>query len=319
MKILVTGGAGCIGSHLVDRLVARSDEVVVFDNLSTGNKSFLAHHGDRIKFILGDVVDLAAVEHAMVGVEVVFHLAGFQDIAKGKAETDLDLKNNIIGTYHVLEAMRKAGAKSIGFASTSAVFGQPLKIPTPEDYGPPQPISLYGASKLAAEGLISAFTEYNGFTAWVYRFANILGDRATHGVTYYFIKELLESNSITIKSDGTPWKSYMLVPECVDAMLYVAEQCKEGYNLYNLGAGGKTTVNEIAEIAVAVTNAVSPAITRGTANRGWVGDVNEMLLETTKLNELGWQAKHSSSEAVRIAAQLIVEELRQSAPIRVKS
>lgn len=310
MKTVVTGGAGCIGSHLVDRLVARGDEVVVFDNLSTGNKSFLAHHGGRVKFVLGDVVDQRAVEAVMVGVETVFHLAGFQDIAKGKVETDLDLKNNIIGTYHVLEAMRKAGAKAIGFASTSAVFGQPTVVPTPEDHGPPQPISLYGASKLAAEGLISAFVEYFGITAWVYRFANILGERATHGVTYDFIRELLASNSITMKSDGTPWKSYLLAPECVEAMLYVADHCLTGYNLYNLGAGGRTTVNEIAEIATEVTGAVNPTITRGKEHRGWVGDVNQMLLDTTKLNELGWKATQSSTEAVRVAAELIVNELR---------
>ena len=190
MKVLVTGGAGFIGSHLVDLLVERGDEVTIFDNMSSGRAEFFAHHGENVQFVEGDLLDLHAVKAAMDGIDLVFHLAANPDIRLGTRVTDTDLKQGTIATYNVLESMRCADVKNIAFASSSVVYGEASEMPTPETYGPLFPISLYGASKLGSEALITSWVGTFGLKAWLFRFANIVGARGTHGVIFDFIHKL---------------------------------------------------------------------------------------------------------------------------------
>ena len=222
MKFYVTGGAGFIGSHLVDELVKIGD-VVVVDNLSLGRKEFIQRHIDsgKVKFHEIDLVDLDKVKETMKGCDVVFHMAANSDIIEGTKSTKVDFDNGTLATYNVLEAMRLNGAKELVFASTSAIYGEPTVSKVEENYGPLLPISLYGASKLACEGLISAFSDNFGIKSWIFRFANIVGSRGTHGAIFDFIHKLKKNNSeLEVLGDGTQEKSYLHVLDCVNGMIY---------------------------------------------------------------------------------------------------
>ena len=216
---LVTGGAGFIGSHLVDVLVAQGKSVRVFDNLSSGREEFLAHHGDSVEIIQADLLNYDDVKAAMAGIETVHHLAANPDIRLGTEVTDTDLRQGTIATYNVLEAMRVSGVKRISFASSSAIYGEADVMPTPETYGPVKPISLYGASKLSSEALISAWCGTFGAKSWLHRFANIVGSRGTHGVIFDFIHKLkADPTRLEVLGDGRQEKSYMSAEDCVRAM-----------------------------------------------------------------------------------------------------
>ncbi|MFH1834735.1 MAG: NAD-dependent epimerase/dehydratase family protein [Methanobacteriota archaeon] len=302
MKVFVSGGAGFIGSHLVDRLISRGDEVTVFDNLSSGSLDFIRGHLDEgsVSMIEADLLDLESVTEALLGHDFVYHLAANPDIGYGIEHSDWDLKQNTIVTYNVLEAMRVNGVKSIVFPSTSAVYGEPDVIPTPEDFGPLFPISLYGASKLACEALVSAFCGTYGFCAWVFRFANIVGGRGTHGVSYDFIEKLCKNDrELEILGDGEQKKSYLHVDDLLDGVFHAIEHSDENLNYFNLGCGDQVSVREIAQIVCDEMGLSDVEFKFSKSKRGWPGDVTVMNLAVEKIGKLGWKAKCSSKEAVR--------------------
>ena len=250
---LVTGGAGFIGSHLVDALVDQGKKVRVIDNFSSGREEFLAHHegGGAVEVCRGDLLDRESVIAAMEGIETVHHLAANPDIRLGTEVTDTDLKQGTVATYNVLEAMRVSGVGRISFASSSAVYGEAGVMPTPEDYGPVMPISLYGASKLASEALITAWAGTFGTQGFIHRFANIVGPRGTHGVIFDFIHKLKRDPSrLEVLGDGNQEKSYMSAHDCVQSMIHVISLGDEGTVLNNLGTGDTCSVSRIAEIVI---------------------------------------------------------------------
>ena len=310
MVILVTGGAGFVGSHLVDRLVEDGQNVRVFDNFSSGREDFLLHHGDTIQTIVGDLLDLDAVKTAMKGVEMVYHLAATPDIRLGTQVTDTDLKQGTVATYNVLEAMRLEGTKRIAFASSSVVYGEAEIMPTPEDYGPLFPISLFGASKLASEALITSWVGTFGLQAWIFRFANIVGSRGTHGVIFDFIHKLhRDSNSLEVLGNGLQEKSYMEVIDCASAMIHVVKNTDNEINCYNLGTKDTCSVRRIAEIVLEETGCTNASIDYTGGDRGWAGDVPRAMLDAQRLFALGFTPSHDSEGAVRLTARVLVEEI----------
>lgn len=308
---LVTGGAGFIGSHLVDALVSRGETVRVLDNLSSGRIEFLKHHSDsNVEIVLGDLLDLDLVSSAMAGVDVVHHLAANPDIRLGIEVTDTDLKQGTLATYNVLEGMRKSGVSKISFSSSSAVYGEAGEMPTPESYGPTLPISLYGASKLASEALISAWAGTFGAVAWIHRFANIVGPRGTHGVIYDFIHKLQKNPSaLEVLGDGRQEKSYMGVVDTVEAMLHVIGMDHGKTALYNLGTDQTVSVSRIAEIVIEAAGLKDVAINYTGGDRGWAGDVPKTWLNVDKLYSSGFQPEMNSEEAVRWCAESLISEI----------
>lgn len=307
-QFFVTGGAGFIGSHLLDKLI-KMGGVTVYDNLSSGKKSNINHLLDNpsFRFINGDLLDLNKLKKVIKGHDNVFHLAANPNISYGVKHPDWDLKQETITTHNVLESMRQNNIKKIVFSSTSAVFGQAKVFPTAENYGPLLPCSLYGANKLACEGLISAYVETFGFQAWIFRFANIVGSRATHGVLLDFIDQLRQHpGELTMLSDGSPRKNYLLVKECIEAIIFVFKKSKEKINLFNLATTGQTSVNEIADIIIKEMGLKNVIIKRGGERRGWPGDVTEMMLDAKKIKELGWKSKYNSTESVKQAVEEII-------------
>jgi len=255
-SILVTGGAGFIGSHLVDRLI-ELNRVTVLDNFSSGKMEFIENHSSNPNFSLieADLLDQEAVEAALEGKDLVFHLAANPDVKIGAEDTWTHLDQNVIATFNLLELMRKMGVAEIAFTSTSTVYGEANVVPTPEDYGPLLPISLYGASKLACEALISAFCHTFDMRSWIFRFANIVGERGTHGVIADFIKKL-ENNpgELEILGSGKQRKSYIEVHDCVDAMIFSLVHSRDRVNVFNIGSADSVDVTEIANVVVEKMN-----------------------------------------------------------------
>ena len=313
MRALVTGGAGFIGSHLIDRLVARGDHVVVLDNLSSGQESFISHHleSGSATMVHGDVCHLEDVKSAMaMDIECVFHLAANPDIRLGTRVTDTDLQQGTIATYNVVEAMRLNEVKKIVFASSSVVYGENAPLPTPENHGPCLPISLYGASKQAGEGLISSWVGTFGLQAWIFRFANIIGARGTHGVIFDFIHKLqADPTRLEVLGNGRQEKSYMEVGDCADAILHVMGETNEPVNLYNLGSHDTASVRRIAEIVVEVTGCNDASIEYTGGDRGWAGDVPRARLAIDKMLESGFDVRMNSEDAIRHTASVLLEEI----------
>ncbi len=305
MTLFVTGGAGFIGSHLVDRLV-KEDSVIVYDNLSLGKKEFIQQHFSKkkFKFIKADLLNLNQLKKSVRGSDTIFHIAANSDIGFGTTQTDVDLKQGVIATYNVLESMRINDVKKIVFASTSAVYGEADVFPTPESYGAKLPISLYGASKLAGEGLISAFCHLYGMQSWIFRFANIIGERSTHGVMYDFVNKLNKNpKKLEILGDGSQRKPYLYVKDCVDGMLYGFKHATEEVNILNLGCEGNTDVNTIAKIIIKEMKFKNVKLIYAGGKRGWKGDVTFVDYDTSKMKKLGWKPSISSDEAVRKAVK----------------
>jgi UDP-glucose 4-epimerase len=311
MKCFVTGGAGFIGSHLADRLIAEGNQVTVFDNLSSGKEEFIEQHigkGD-FKLMKADLLDLGKVKETMRGHDVVFHLAANPEARWGIENTELDLKQETIATYNVLEAMRVNGVKKIVFASSGTIYGETPVIPLPEDYGPALPISLYGAGKLASEGLISAFCGTFDMQAWLFRFANVVGKRTTHGVIFDFIQKLKQNPSeLEILGDGKQCKPYLHVDDCVDGILFGFKNSHDKVNVFNIGCPTATDVTTIAKMLVEEMglNEVKFKYTGG--DRGWPGDVPQVRFSVQKMNNLGWKARYTSDEAVRKAIRDILHK-----------
>jgi UDP-glucose 4-epimerase len=300
MRYFVTGGAGFIGSNLVDRLLAAGHEVTAYDNFSTGQRRFLeaALQNPRFQLISGDLLDLPALRKAIAGHDFVFHLAANADVRFGTHHPDRDLQQNTIATFHVLEAMRLNGIQRIGFSSTGSVYGEPEVFPTPETAPFPVQTSLYAASKVAGEGLITAYAHGFGFQAYIFRFVSILGERYTHGHVFDFYAKLRANpHTIEVLGNGRQRKSYLYVQDCIDAIFTVIEKATEPVNIVNLGADENCEVNDSLDW-ITERLGLQPKRTYTGGIRGWVGDSPFIFLDTTKLKSYGWRQKISIREAV---------------------
>ena len=301
MKYFVTGGAGFIGSNMDDRLLSEPDnEVVAYDNFSTGRREFLedALKNERFTLIEGDTLDADALTGAMKGCEFVFHFAANADVRMGCEHPRKDLEQNTIATFNVLEAMRANGIKRIGFSSTGSVYGEAEVIPTPEDAPFPIQTSLYGASKLACEGLLAAYAEGFGYTAYIFRFVSILGERYTHGHVFDFCKRLKDDpDHLHILGDGHQKKSYLYVKDCMEAILTVVRNAKEKVNIYNLGTDEYVEVNDSVRF-ICNKLSVTPEFTYAGGERGWIGDNPFIYLDTKKVRSLGWEPKATIEDGV---------------------
>jgi UDP-glucose 4-epimerase len=310
MKAFVTGGAGFIGSHLVDILIKQGHTVTVYDNLSSGNKEFISKHlkHDACRFIKADLLALKKVEKEIAGHDTVFHFAANPHVRLGETHTDLDMNQGVVATYNVLEAMRRHAIKKIVFSSSSVVYGETTELSLPETYGPTLPISMYGAGKLGAEGLISAFCGTFDFQAWMYRFANVVGTRGTHGVIVDFIEKLKKNpNELEILGDGKQCKPYLYVSDCVEGILFGLSSSHDHMNLFNLSCDTTTTVTRIAEMVVQEMELKNVAFKYTGGLRGWKGDVPRFQLDAHKMNKLGWRATLTSDEAVRKAIRDVLD------------
>jgi len=307
-KVLVTGGAGFIGSHLVDALV-NDNEVTIIDNLSSGKREYI---NLKAEFIKADLLT-DKIEDFFKGKDIVFHLAANPDVRIGAENPELHLEQNLLVTHRVLKAMNKQGVRKIVFTSSSTVYGEASVIPTPEDYGSLIPISVYGAAKLASEALICSYCHTFDFQAWIYRFANVIGERSNHGVIYDFINKLRKNpEELEILGDGNQTKSYIYIDDCIEAMLY-GLKTNEKVNIFNIGSEDQITVKEIAEI-VSEEMGLNPEFKFTGGKRGWKGDVPLMLLSTERLKGLGWRPKYTSKEAVRKTAKALVAGLAGENP-----
>lgn len=299
-RYVVTGCAGFIGSTLVDRLLADGHHVVGVDNFSTGQRRFLDGALKNANFELNeiDVLDLDALKRVFAQSDAVFHLAANADVRFGTDHPRRDLEQNTIATYNVLEAMRHNGVKKIAFSSTGSVYGESPVVPTPEDGPFPVQTSLYGASKAAGEGLISAYCEGFGFTACIFRFVSILGERYTHGHVFDFYKKLKDDPSrLPVLGNGKQRKSYLYVQDCIDAILLAMAKAPDKVNIFNLGVDGYCEVNDSIGW-ICETLDVKPQLEYSGGDRGWIGDNPFIFLETKRIQSLGWKPSHTIREGV---------------------
>ena len=311
MRSFIIGGAGFIGSHLVDRLVLRG-EVTIFDNLSIGKREFVGGHleSGRAKLVVGDALDLEALKAAIPGHDAVFHLAANPEARWGLERTRLDLEQGTIATYNALEAARLSGVKRFVFSSSGTVYGNTSKACAETELGS-LPISLYGASKLAGEALIAAYAECFGTTAFICRFGNVIGPRATHGAIHDFCKKLkAHPEFLDVLGNGTQAKPYLHVTDCADAILHVFDNAKgENPAIFNLGPPDWTTVRRIAELCVAASPNPKARIDFGEGAQGWPGDVPLSRLNPEKLAKLGFRVRHPSDDAVARAVSEVAREI----------
>jgi UDP-glucose 4-epimerase len=302
---VVTGGAGFIGSHLVDTLVAQGNEVLVIDSLVAGRRDTIAQHIDshKARFLKEDLLG-NGWQDAINGADRLFHLAADPDVRQSAATPDPTLQNNVIATYRVLEAMRLHDVPELVFTSTSTVYGDAKIIPTPENYTPLEPISVYGASKLACEALISAYCHSFDMKAWNFRFANIIGERSGHGVITDFIRKLRANPAeLEILGDGKQTKSYLEVHECIAAMLYATGKARGKVNTFNIGSEDWIDVKTIAEIVIEEMHLQGTKLRFTGGERGWVGDVPRMQLSLERIKALRWKPQLGSKESVRLAVR----------------
>jgi len=299
-RVAVTGCAGFIGSNLVDRLVDEGNVVIGIDNFSTGQRRFLKHAFSKPNFRLVeiDLLNFDAVKAAIAGAVEVYHLAANADVRFGAEHPRRDLEQNTIVTYNVLEAMRANGIKKLAFSSTGSVYGDAKVFPTPEDAPFPVQTSLYGASKAAGEGLISAYCEAFDFQACIFRFVSILGERYTHGHVFDFYKQLKSSpKALRVLGNGHQRKSYLYVQDCIDAIVLTMASAVDKISIYNLGVDSYCEVNDsVGWICEAL--GVSPSLTYSGGDRGWIGDSPFIFLDTTRIRALGWSPKLAIREAV---------------------
>ena len=301
MKYFVTGGAGFIGSHIVDRIINEGNDVVVYDNFSTGKKLFVKHHfkNPRFKLVEGDLKNTKLLEKSIKGVEFVFHMAAHADVRSGFENHEIDHEQNLEMTQNVLEAIYKNNIKKIAFSSTSSVYGDATVHPTPEDY-PFEPTSLYGATKAACETYIHSYASYYGMTSYIFRFVSFIGERYTHGIIVDLLNKLKKnSKKIKLFSDGSPKKSSLYVLDGVDAMFAIIKKSREQFNVFNIGHTQILTVNEIVDTildAAGYKNVKKNWLGKGS---NWKGDNEFVHLSIDKLRKLGWKPKLSIKEGIR--------------------
>jgi UDP-glucose 4-epimerase len=319
VKAFVTGGAGFIGSHLLRRLLnsEKTERVVVYDNFTSGQRSYLeALIGDaRLSVVEGDLKDAGGVRESMDGCDTVFHLAANPDIAKAVTQPDIDFWEGTYLTQNVLEAIRQTGASRIFYTSGSGVYGEDPTVNFPENYGPCIPISTYGASKLASESLIAAYCHMFGLVARVFRFANVVGPRQTHGVGYDFIRRLKsDPTALRILGDGTQEKSYIHVDDVLEAIFLVANKASKPYDVFNVATGDYITVRQIADLAVEIAGLSQDEVrydfTGG--DRGWKGDVPIVRFDCSKIKALGWRNQRSSAEALSDSMKAMRKEIESA-------
>ncbi|MDP8982372.1 MAG: NAD-dependent epimerase/dehydratase family protein [Acidobacteriota bacterium] len=316
-KFFIVGGAGFIGSHFTDRLLAQREveAVTLFDNFSSGRQWHYAHHqGDpRLRVIHGDVKDLAAIERNMAGHDVVIHLASNPDIARAATEPDIDFREGTQLTQQVVEAMRRSGTPRLLYASGSGVYGELGEHEAQEDYGPLLPVSTYGASKLAGEALIASYCAMFGLRACAFRFGNVVGPRQTHGIGFDFVRRLrVQPDRLRILGDGTQSKSYIHVEDVLDAVFLAHDNTAKSFEVYNVATGDYITVAEIAQLAMQVAGLSEESVqleyTGG--DRGWKGDVPIVRLSTSRIRGLGWTCQRTSRQALCVSMHSMLEDAR---------
>lgn len=312
MKIVVTGGAGFLGSHLVDKLVGSKVNVLVIDNFSTGTLNNISRYLEKenFNFLKADLKYSDEWPVSFKDVDAVFHYAANPDVRSSVDTPEIHFNENVLSTFNVLEAIRKYNVKYLVFSSSSTVYGEPKNIPTPENYLPLEPISIYGASKLVCEELIKAYARVYGFKYIILRYANIIGKRSNHGVVYDFVNKLRKNSRVLdILGDGTQKKSYMYIDDATDATLYVTNQLmknKLDASVINIGSEDWITVLNIANIVVKEMNLdsvvfhLNPQTNDG---RGWIGDVKLMLLDISLLKSIGYSPRYSSEDSVKMAVR----------------
>ena len=300
MKAFITGGAGYVGSHLVDLLIREGHHVLVYDNLGTGtlDNLFRVEDSVRFTFVRGDILDPVRLRQYMYGADVVFHIAANADIRNGLKHPRHDLEQNIIGTHNVLEAMRGVGCKRIAFTSTCSVYGESPVCPIPED--PPFPVqtSLYSASKVAGEALIQAYCEGYGFQSYITRHVGMVGERYAHGHLIDFFHRIQETGKLKILGDGTLRKSYLYVGDAVRGILTAVEKGQDKINIFNLGSEEVWTVLQSAEAVCEEMGADPDAVETSEGLRGWVGDNNYIKLDSSRIRALGWEPQVSVREGI---------------------
>ncbi|MCE9607994.1 MAG: NAD-dependent epimerase/dehydratase family protein [Planctomycetia bacterium] len=310
MRVLITGGAGFIGCHASAALLELGHDVTVVDDLSLGSRNNVSHLLDHERFQLQvfDLLDSCALDALMAsaGIECVFHLAANSDIARSHDNPDVDFDRTLRTTYNVLRSMRAHDVKQIVFASTSAIYGDSSQ-PLDESYGPLLPVSHYGAAKLAGEAFISSFVSNYGMQAWIARFPNVVGEKATHGAIFDFINRLRsDPHKLRVLGDGRQAKPYLYVRDLVDGLLHIWQHAHEQINVYNIGVASRTSVKQIVDTVVSEMQ-LTPEIQYTGGSRGWIGDVPQVTYRIDKLHSLGWRAKCSSDEAVVTAVRAILD------------
>jgi UDP-glucose 4-epimerase len=299
-NFIVTGCAGFIGSNLVDRLLIEGCRVIGVDNFSTGQRRFLgkALKNPEFKLIISDLLDPISLTQAFSGGDIVFHFAANADVRFGTERPRRDLEQNTIATYNVLEAMRANDIKQIVFSSTGSIYGETNVIPTPENAPFPIQTSLYGASKLACEGLIEAYCEGFDFQSWIFRFVSILGERYTHGHVFDFYKQLLNNpGELNVLGNGFQKKSYLYIQDCLDAMLFSINEFKDRVNILNLGTNEYCQVNDSINLIIDYLG-VKPKIKYSGGERGWIGDNPFIFLDIEKINKAGWRPKLNIKDSI---------------------
>jgi UDP-glucose 4-epimerase len=310
MNILVTGGAGFIGSHLCDALLASGHSVVALDNLSLGREENVSHNigNPSFSFVRGDILDEAQLDGLFLSYQfdMVYHLAANSDIARSYTFPATDLESTFLTTFRVLDAMRRHSVGRILFASTSAVYGDVMDVRLAEGHGPLIPVSHYGAAKLASEAFISSFVANYGLQAWIVRFPNVVGERATHGVIFDFINKLRANpEELEVLGDGEQCKPYQYVRDLVGALLFVREHTSEAFNVFNIGVESATKVVDIARMVISEMG-LDARIRFTGGERGWVGDVPRFDYDLAKIHTLGWRASKTSDESVLTAIRHIL-------------
>ena len=297
---IVTGCAGFIGSNLVDRLLQKGDKVIGIDNFSTGQTQFLknAKKNNNFKLKKANLLDLKNLKKIFSNCSIVYHLAANADVRFGVDHPNKDLRQNTIVTHNVLEAMRANDIKNIVYTSTGSIYGETKTIPTPEDVSFPIQTSFYGASKLAAEGLVNAYCESYGFKSWIFRFVSILGERYTHGHVFDFLKKLQkDTTKLEVLGNGKQRKSYLYVQDCIDAIFIALEKQNNNINIFNLGTNDYCDVNSSINWICEELN-LNPKLIYTGGNKGWIGDNPFIFLDTNKINQLGWKPKLSIKEGI---------------------
>jgi len=307
-KAFVTGGAGFIGSHIVDALLARGTQVVVYDNFCTGQAHFLPTPAPAgLEIVRADVLDRPKLEAAMQGCDFVFHFQANADVRGGAKNTSVDLEQNTFATWNVLEAARKNGVKGLAFASSATIYGEPTVFPTPEAYAPLQ-TSLYGASKYAGEAMIQAYSEYFGIRSFVYRFVSWIGERYTHGVVFDILKKLTaDPTKLPLLGDGTQQKSYLYVKDGVRGILTGIERATENKNIFNLGHDQFMNVSDLVRVVLEEVGTPEVKLEYAGGKRGWVGDSPLVHLDTARLKALGWKPETTIEEGLRRTVRYLLQ------------